>query len=607
VIAAVVVVGGALALTRVSGFASRTTPVPTFQVPRGPLTISVIESGTIKSQDQVILKNEVEGQTTLIFLIPEGTEVEEGQLLAELDASQLQDGRVEQQIRVDNAEAAFVRARESLAVAKNQAESDISKAELDYQFAQEDLKRYLEGEYPQAQREAESKITIAGEESKRAKEKLDWSERLFEEKYISQTELEADRLTYRRAELEYELAVAARELLENYTHQRQLAQLGSDVDQMRMALERTRLQANADIVQAEADHKAKEAEFQQQQNKLAKLEGQILKTKIVAPRDGLVVYATSTRSSRFREQPLEEGQAVRERQELIYLPSTEAAMAELMVHESSLEKVQVGQLVRVTVDAMPGRSFTGRVKSIAPLPDAQSTWLNPDRKVYATKVFLDGNTPDLRTGMSCRAEILVQQLSDVVYVPVQAVVRVGGKPNVYIQSGGTFVPHEVTTGLDNSSMVHVASGLNGGEVVSLTPPLDVGTTAFAAVMPTDTSGDTAPPQTAAPTPGAAAEPERRAAAADAPDEDRAARRARFQNMSDEERAAEWRKRMESMTPEQREEATRRMRDRQSRQEAGGEEATDGRAGRSTERGSGREAGAAEGAPRDPAEQAGKSP
>lgn len=572
VAAGILVVGGTLLLTQTPGLGAAAETAPTFVVQQGPLTISVIESGTIKAQDQIALKSELEGQTTLIYLIPEGTPVEEGQLLAELDSSKLRDDRVEQEIKVDNAQASYIQAREDLAVVKNQADADVSKARLTRDFAQEDVIKYEKGDYPQKLREAESKITIAREEKERAEEKLNWSERLYGEKYISQTELEADRLTHKRAELDLQLAVAARELLESYTYKREMAQLTSDADQARMALERAELKANADIVQAEATLKAREAEFEQQKNKLAKVEEQIRKTKLVAPRPGLVVYATSTRTGGGRggmTQPLEEGQTVRERQELIYLPSTQAMMAELMIHESSLEKVQVGHPVEVTVDALPGKTFTGRVKSIAPLPDAQTMFMNPDRKVYTTRVHLDGDNPDLRTGMSCKAEIVIQRLPDALYVPIQAVVRVAGQPTVFVRDGNAFRARTVETGWDNSSMAHIVSGVKAGEVVTLTPPLDTGTTRFAAAAP---AAAPASPQAPTSAPAATSRPagERRQRSPDgeASDEERAARRARFQNMTPEEREAEMRKRMESMTPEQREEAIRRMRERQPGQGGG---------------------------------------
>ncbi len=570
---AIVVIVGAVLLTRSEGFGAPRADVPTFATQRGPLTISVTESGTIKPQDQIILKNEVEGQVTLIYLIPEGTRVIKGQLLAELDGSQLQDNRVEQQIKVDNAEAEFIRSRENLEVVKNQAASDTSKAELDYDFAKEDVVKYTDGEYPQQLLEADTKITLAEEELKRAKEKLRWSLELFEGKYISQTELEADRIASSRAELDYTLAKKAKELLVAYTNRRELAQLQSDVDQTKLALDRARIKANSDIVQAEAALKAKEAEFAQQKNKLTKIDEQIAKTKITAPRDGLVVYATSTRTSGGRggmTQPLEEGQTVRERQELIYLPSTSAMMAELMIHESSLEKVEPGQPVRVTVDAQPGRVFDGEVRTIAPLPDAQSMFMSPDRKVYATKVFLDGENPELRTGMSCRAEIIVSELQDAAYVPTQAVIRVAGKPTVYVRSNDAFVPRTVEVGLDNVSMVHIVSGLSVGDVVSLAPPLEGSAVprVAASMRPSPTSQPTSRPGFAGP--GDRAEPR-------SGDEDQAAMRERFANMSPEERAEERRRRMESMTPEQREAFMQRMRDRQGGEGGGpgGERAGEG--------------------------------
>ncbi|MHC4633168.1 MAG: efflux RND transporter periplasmic adaptor subunit, partial [Planctomycetota bacterium] len=88
----------------------------TFVAKQGPLTISVLESGTIKSREQIIIRNECEGRSQIIRLVPEGTRVKKGDLLFELDASQTEDQKIEQEIRVQNAYAAFIDANETLAV-----------------------------------------------------------------------------------------------------------------------------------------------------------------------------------------------------------------------------------------------------------------------------------------------------------------------------------------------------------------------------------------------------------------------------------------------------------------------------------------------------------
>ena len=105
----------------------------------------------------------------------------------------------------------------------------------------------------------------------------------------------------------------------------------------------------------------------------------------------MVVYATTGKAGRGNVEPLAEGQEIRERQELIYLPTTTSMMADVKIHESSLQKVAEGLPVRITVDAVPGKVFMGHVGKIGLLPDAQSMWMNPDLKVYNTEIFLDGD------------------------------------------------------------------------------------------------------------------------------------------------------------------------------------------------------------------------
>jgi HlyD family secretion protein len=474
-IVVVMVVGLALVLFRTVGSsANSTSELATFAAKRGPLTISVLESGTIKAREQIIIKNEVEGRTSIITLIPEGTRVKKGDLLVELDASTLQDNKIDQEIRVQNAEASYINAKENTAVVKNQAESDIDVAKLTLEFARQDLTQYKEGEYPNEKTAAENAITLAEEELTRAEETLEWSQKLYDKKYMANAELQADKLAVSRKKNDLILAQNNFKLLENFTYQRNITQLESDVRQAEMALERTERKAKADVIQAEADLKAKEAEYNRQIDKLTKIDDQIKKTKIYAPADGMVIYATSAQTGgpfRGSQEPLDEGQEVRERQELIYLPTTESAMVEVAIHESSLEKVRIGLPAVITVDALPGKKFLGSVARIAPLPDARSMWMNPDLKVYNSDVYLEGNDPTLRTGMSCKVEIIVAQYEDEVYVPVQSVLRIGTGHAIYVVKDGTAEERNVEIGLDNNRMVRIIRGLNEGELVLLTPPL----------------------------------------------------------------------------------------------------------------------------------------
>ena len=569
------------------------TDQPVFDVVKGPLTISVTESGTIKAKEQVILKSEVEGRTTILTLVPEGTVVKKGDLLVELDASQLIDTRVDQQIKVQNAEAAYIRARENLEVVKNQAASDVEKASLELLFASQDLNNFRAGEFPKMVMEADSKITLASETLYKATEELRWSQILFGEKYLSQTKLQEDELAAHRAKVDLELAEADLGLLTDYTYGRNLKQLESDEFQARMALERSERKAKADVIDASADLWAKESEYGRQKDKLKKFGEQIAKAKIHAPTDGLVIYATSARGGfRGNQEPLAEGQEVPERTELIYLPTTSSVKAEIKIHESSLDKVTLGLPARVTVLSVPGRVFTGHVARISPLPDAQSMWMNPDLKVYTTEVYLDGDGSDLKTGMSCSAEILVDRYQEAVYVPVQAVVRVKGKPTVFVysQKEKAFQPREVETGLDNNRMVRIASGLDPGEKVMLTPPLHLGAVGEpeAVVAKADEAGGlledsgSAPPEVRSGSPEMESPPRVRARDGETSEGEPPRARGedggrpggrRREGQRTPEQMEEMRKRLESMSPEERENLRKRFQERAAQgEQQGGQQA-----------------------------------
>lgn len=539
----------------------------TFTVRQGPLTISIRESGTIQARDQVVLKSEVEGQTQIISLIPEGTQVQEGDLLVELDASALRDSRVDQQIRVQNAEAAFINARENLEVFKSKADSDVKAAELAYQFAQEDLKKYVEGDYPMEVRRAKADIAVAQSETSRTQEQLAGSKRLFDEGYLTSIEYERDKQNAEKAVLDLELAKSALELLQEYTYKRRMTELESAIEEAESALERARLTAAADVVQAEAEFRAKESEYSREQDKLTKLERQIEGTRIYAPRDGTVVYATTAEGGWRDDEPLEEGQTVRERQELIYLPTAGNMMAEVSVHESNLSKIRPGLGVRITADAVPGRVFTGHIVSISPMPDAQRSWMRPDTRVYPTRVTIEGDAAELKTGMNCQAEIMIEHIENAVYVPVQCIYSVKGVPTAFVKTRGGVEQRPVTLGNDNNQMIHIVEGLEPGEEVLLSPPLDVATkvddTSVRATseapfvepaQPREDSGD-APVQTTEVESGVE---QPHTAWADVSEEERDERRQRFMNMSEEERARFLQERMANMTPEQREQMQERM-------------------------------------------------
>ena len=437
------------------------------EVAEGPLVIGVEEYGEIIPSQQIVLKNEVQGRVSIISLLPEGSLVEEGDVIVQLDVSSKIDEKDSQEITLQNAKSALEVAREELEIQKNQSASDVEIAEQDFLFAKEDLEKYEQGEYPAKLTDQKGQLALKEQQVKQAKDKYEWSKKLFAENFISETELEGDELSWKSSQLTLESAQRELELLETYTHRRDLAKFRSDMHQKEMALLRTKKKAASSIAKVESDLRAKESEFRKQQQRLEKLTNQIAKATIRAPRAGQVVYADSTRG----REPLAEGQEVWERQDLIRLPTANTFSARINIHEANLKSITTGMPVRVRCDALPDRVFSGVVSKIAPMPDNERRWMNPDLKEYPTEVLVTGGEGELRNGMGCKAEIIIEQYEKVLYVPVQCVVRVEGQPFVWVAGPSGPERRQIETGLSNSRFVRVLSGVKAGERVMLAPPL----------------------------------------------------------------------------------------------------------------------------------------
>jgi hypothetical protein len=133
--------------------------------------------------------------------------------------------------------------------------------------------------------------------------------------------------------------------------------------------------------------------------------------------------------------------------------------------------VDVSQPCVISVDALSELTFTGRVKFKAVLPDKQSWYSNPDMRVYRAEVQLIDIDPRLRPGMSCSVEILVDQIEDALYIPLQSVYLDGGHTICFVSEAIGTSKRSIEVGQNNGRFVHVESGLHEGEIVCLAQPV----------------------------------------------------------------------------------------------------------------------------------------
>nr|WP_303652528.1 efflux RND transporter periplasmic adaptor subunit [Paludisphaera mucosa] len=414
-------------------FAPTTLDIIPFEIKRGPLPITVTEKGSLESAKNEDVYCQVEGQTTIISILPEGTAVKKGQLVCELDSATLRESLINQKISTQGAEASY------------------QQAKLTREVAEIAVKEYEEGIYAQDKATINGEIKLAESDLARAADRVDWANRMFDKGYVSRAQKVSEELNNQKARFALEQAQSKLAVLERFTKAKTIKELRSDVEK------------------AFSDEKAKEQTYRLEQEKEAKYEKQIANCKLFAPGDGLVVYANDPGRNFGSNTPqIEEGATVRERQKIFSLPDIGNMQVNAKIHESQIDKILGKMKARIRVDAFADMELEGSVVDVAPLPDP-SSFFSSDIKVYTSHIRIENPLPGLRPGMNAEVVILVDRKEDVLTVPVQAILEFKGKDHVAVRGAEGYERKEVALGATNDKYVEITQGVSQGQVVALNP------------------------------------------------------------------------------------------------------------------------------------------
>ena len=400
---------------------------------KGSLQITVVDKGGLESSENKDAYCLVEGQTTIIFIMPEGTPVKKGDIVCKLDSASLNDQLVNQKITTKSAEA------------------NHENAKLTREVAEIAVVEYEEGIYKQDLSTVEGEIKLAESDLSLSKYRLDWARSMHKKGYVSKATVVSEELMLKKARFALEQTQSKKTVLVGYTRGKTVKELRSEVEKAR------------------SDELAKKATYELESTKEKKLIKQIAACDIPAPADGLVVYANDpSRAFGSNQAQIEEGATVRERQKIFSLPDITRMQVNTKVHESQTNKLAVGMKAKIRVDAFASETLDGTVTDVAPLPDS-TNFFSSDIKVYTTKVKIDRPLPGLKPGMTAQVEILVERKSDVLTVPVLAILQFHGKDHVARKIDDRFVQTEVELGVSNEKYVEVLKGISEGDVVAMSP------------------------------------------------------------------------------------------------------------------------------------------
>ncbi len=378
-------------------------PFKTTPVIQGDLIVKISATGIVEPNFQVEVKSKASGEV-LKFKFEEGDRVKRGQLLLQLDKSD--------EIRnVARSKADLASATAQLNKAKTAHLSQKTRYQTSLQSAR-------------------SRVEAAEANLKEAENKLQRQRDLFQKKFTSRESLQAAETSFK-------------------VNQENLIQARSDLQAARDTVH------DIEVKKHEID--LAQVEVQRANITLAEARERLDETEIFAPISGVLI-----------EKLVEEGQIISSGISNVSGGTTLANLADLSrlfiiadVDETDIGSVKIGQLVKITADAYPGKEFQGKVQRISPKGKVENSIT-----IFKVKIETLGKSKSiLKPMMTANVDIISEELKDVLYLPREA---------LRIQKNKKFaailVNHEpkeipVTTGVRNPIHVQILSGLNADQEV----------------------------------------------------------------------------------------------------------------------------------------------
>jgi HlyD family secretion protein len=363
----------------------------------------VREHGTLESAAAVELQSPIAG--TIVFLVQEGTRVEKGDKLVELDATAIEEQIAIQRAKLSTCKAELVASRGELETrelglqgVQSIGEKQVKVAEMKLAlFGQED------GEYSTAKQDLADRLAVVEKQIAAATVAFDEAKANHQRGDGSMASVSKAEAMLWAARAELSVLQRAQKLHER-KKQIRIAELELLVLEQKTNLNTTKNTARSEVQQAkalvEAAQLAEEIEQSRLDSLMRALEGAVIR----APQDGVILYPERRRGA----EPLEAGATVRERQTILKVADLSKWLVAVTVNETKVGRVKIGQPAVIRVDALVNRTFQGKVTRINDAPEA-TTFLEDAGRQYRVIVSVSDPVPQLRVGMTAMVDIRTNQ------------------------------------------------------------------------------------------------------------------------------------------------------------------------------------------------------
>lgn len=446
-------VGGGLGIYRmIAPAATSRSQMVTTTAQQKSVSITLAANGTIKPERTINLSPKTSGYLKKL-LVTEGDRVQLGQIVAYMDASNLQG-----QLTQAKAQLAQQEANLNKLLNGNRPE-DIAQVQAQLNEAKARLQQLETGNRSDDIAQAQAQLAKAQADLQLAEDDLQRNQRLLREGAISEQTVVQKRSTREVAQASVHQAQAALNLQRSGTRSEEIAQARSQVEQRQQALNLLKTGSRPEEIAVA------QAQVESARGALQTIQTQLNDTIIRAPFAGFITRKYADPGSFVT--PTTAGSNVEgaASNSILTLVSTYQVVAYL--DEANIARVKVGLPVKIAADSYPDRTFNGTVSQVA----AQAT-TTANVTSFEVKIGLEPAAQALlKVGMNVEAEFQVGQLNNAILVPSAAIVRQKNGTGVYVIGADKRpVFQSIKIGATINEQTEVRSGLSKDDQVLISFP-----------------------------------------------------------------------------------------------------------------------------------------
>lgn len=206
----------------------------------------------------------------------------------------------------------------------------------------------------------------------------------------------------------------------------------------------------------------------QEKLKLKRYEELLKSLTVFAPQDGMIVYCTDP----WGGTKITVGSEIRSWDNFVVatLPDFSKMLVKTYVNEIDISNLKNGLTVEISIDAFPDKIYSGKVIDVGNIGQQLQ---KSESKVFEVMIEINEMDSLLRPAMTANNNILIEELSDVLFIPQESVFVNDSISYVIVKTRFSLKKQKVFLGKSNSNFVVVEKGLAYGEQLLMVKPEDI--------------------------------------------------------------------------------------------------------------------------------------